>query len=289
MSVTIRFMKTKIALKYEGPALIDGQMDVYQTSTNMIAFTEFMVAAVKETYGDSAQAKAEVSGFEHGSFITNLVFSVGGAAATIFTALTPSQLMEVIKGAFDLWKHLKGEPPAAVANEGQHVTVTNNNGQIINVRTDSFTLVMNPKAADAAGKFVNDALSVEGVDALSLDGDDGPVAKVAANQAHYFVPVAVSVPVSDNTNTMVLTIISPVFQEGNKWRFSDGGAAFSASILDGDFLMQVDKGIERFGKGDVLEAKVRIVQTRTGSKVSVEREILQVLRHINPHHQAALL
>lgn len=287
--VTIHRMKTKIALKYEGRALTDGQMDVYQTSANMIAFTEFMVAAVKETYGDAAQAKAEVSGFEQGSFVTNLVFSVAGSAATIFTALTPAQLLEVVKGAFELWKHLKGTPPAAVQPMGDHIAVTNNNGSIYNVRTESFTLVMNTKAADAAEKFVNQALSVDGVDSLQLGGEAEPIARVSADEARYFVPVAVTVPVSDNTNNMVLTVISPVFQEGNKWRFSDGGPGFSATILDGDFLMRVDKGVERFGKGDVLEAQVRIVQSRSGQKVTVEREVLRVIRHINPHEQQQLL
>jgi len=287
--VTIRHMKTKIALKYEGPALQDGAMDVYQTSANMIAFTEFMVAAVKETYGDSAQAKAEVSGFEQGSFVTNILLSVGGMAATIFTALTPDQLLEVVKGAFEVWKHLKGKPPAEVSQIGQQINVTNNDGQIINVRTESFTLVMNPKAADAVDKFVNQALSVEGVDALRLGNEAKPIAHVAANEAAYFVPVAAVVPMSDNTLQMILTVISPVFQDGNKWRFSDGGSSFSAGILDGDFLMRVDKGIERFGKGDVLEVEMRIVQSRTGQKVSVEREILKVLRHINPNEQVQQL
>lgn len=282
-------MKTKLALKYEGPALEDGQMDVYQTSANMIAFTEFMIAAVKETYGDAAQAKAEVAGFEQGSFVTNLVFSVGGSAATIFSALTPAQLLEVVKGAFELWKHLKGSPPAAVSQTGPQLTVTNNNGQILNVQTESFTLVMNSKAADAADRFVRQALEQEGVNQLSLGSEQKPIVQVSANEAAYFVPVAATVPVSDNTNKMILTVVSPVFQDGNKWRFSDGGSSFAASILDGDFLMRVDKGVERFGKGDVLEAVVRIVQTRSGQKVSVEREVVQVLRHINPHEQTPLL
>lgn len=66
-------MKTRVSLRYLGPALDDGRMDVYEASKNMIAFSEFMVAAVKTTYGESAEAKAEVAGFEHGSFVTDLV------------------------------------------------------------------------------------------------------------------------------------------------------------------------------------------------------------------------
>jgi hypothetical protein len=287
--VTIHLMRTEIALKYEGPALVDGQMDVYQTSANMIAFTEFMVIAVKETYGSAAEAKAEVAGFEHGSFVTNLVFSVVGSAATIFTAMTPEQLLEVVKGAFELWKHLKGMPPARVEQTGPSVVVTNNNGQIYNVRTESFSLVMNVKAAEAADKFINQALHIEGVDALRIGKTHEPLATVTTAESEYFVPVVPTALVSDNVNRIVLTVVSPVFQDGNKWRLSDGGPAFAAAIRDGDFLMKVDKGIERFGKGDVLEADVRIVQSRTGSKVTIEREVIKVHRHMSPHEQTSFL
>ena len=129
-------VKTRVSLKYTGPALDAGQMDVYEASANMIAFSEFMVGFVKVTYGDSAEAKAEVSGFDHSSFITDLVFSFVGVGATIYSSLTPGKIWEVVKGAFDLWKHLKGSPPASVSHEGLSVTVTNNSGTILNVRTE---------------------------------------------------------------------------------------------------------------------------------------------------------
>ena len=62
------------------------------------------------------------------------------------------------------------------------------------------------------------------------------------------MPLSQPTPVSDNTAKMIVTIISPVFQEGNKWRFSDGEVNFNAAIADDAFLQMVDRG-ERFGKG----------------------------------------
>ena len=88
-------------------------MDVYQASANMIAFSEFMVAAAKSTYGEQVEARAEVAGFGRGSFITDLVFNFAGQAATIFAAVSPEQLLTVVNQAFELWKHLKGEQPKA--------------------------------------------------------------------------------------------------------------------------------------------------------------------------------
>jgi hypothetical protein len=281
-------MQTNVTIRYSGPALDAGRMDVYEASANMIAFSEFMVSAVKTTYGESAEAKAEVSGFNHGSFITSLVFSVGGSAATVFTALSGEQLWAVVKGAFSLWKHLKGTPPATVQNNGQTCTVTNNSGQILQVRTDSLNLVFNEKAAESISKYVKLALSKEGYERLDINTESGDtITSVSAQDAVFFEPVGKLTVLSDNTARMVVQIVTAVFQDGNKWRLSDGEKAFNAAILDGDFLMQVNQGA-RFGKGDVLDVDMRIVQNGLGMKTSVERSVLKVHRHLTPQEQTAL-
>lgn len=282
-------MKTSVTLRYEGPALDAGRMDVYEASANMVAFSEFMVAAVKASYGDAADAKAEVSGFERGSFATDLVIQVAGPAATLFTSMDPKQLWSVVKDAFSLWKMLKGQPPKSVAHDGQHVTVTNNSGQIIQVRTESFTLVLNDKASTAAQQFIKTGLDHEGYTAVKLEPEESAVPAIAVDRtdADFFVPVVATIPLSDNSVKMTVIIVAAVFQDGNKWRFSDGASTFSAAILDGDFLASVDRG-ERFGKGDVLEVQMRVVQSRQGMKVSVERTVEKVIRHIHPTEQLSL-
>ena len=282
-------MKTRVTLKYIGPALDLGRMDVYEASANMIAFSEFMVIAVKVTYGDSADAKAEVAGFDRGSFQTDLIFSVGGTAATIFSALTPQQLWHVVKGSFALWKHLRGSPPAHIEHNEQSVSVTNNNGQIIQVRIESLNLVLSEKACEAAERFVKQGLDHEGYDSLSIQTDNNQEgATVFKNEAEFFVPVSKASQLSDNTVQMTVVIVAAVFQDGNKWRFSDGSSSFSAAILDGDFLQTVNNGV-RFGKGDVLVVDMRIVQIRSGLKVSVDRSIMKVIRHLTPQEQTSIL
>lgn len=282
-------MQTNVTIRYIGPALDDGRMDVYKASTNMIAFSEFMVAAVKTTYGENAEAKAEVAGFEHGSFVTSLIFSVGGQAATVFTALSADELWSVVKGAFSLWKHLKGQAPAAVQNNGNTCTVTNNSGQIIQIRTDSVNLVFNDKAAEPVSRFVKLALEENGYEKLEISTETGVViADVDKQEAIGFESVSRQIVLSDNTARMIVHIVAPVFQDGNKWRFSDGERTFNASLLDGDFLILVNKG-ERFGKGDILDVDMRSIQTGAGMKTGIERSILKVHRHLSPQEQSNLL
>ena len=282
-------MKTNVLLRYEGPALDTGRMDVYEASANMIAFSEFMVAVVKTTCGDDAEATAQVAGFQRGSFVTELAFNVG-AAATIFTALTPEQLWSIVKDAFAVWKHLKGQPPREVThNSGQQVSVTNNSGNIIQVQTPALTLVLSERGTTPVGKFVREALGRDGINKLQIqDDDETPIVEVDRSEAAYFVPVAAETIVSDNTNRMLVSLVSPVFQDGNKWRFNDGSYTFSAAILDDAFISSVNAG-ERFGKGDVLDVDMQIVQQRSGLKVSVERRVLKVYEHLTPHEQLKIL
>ena len=265
-------------------------MDVYQASANMIAFSEFMVAAVKASYGESAEAKANVAGFGKGSFITDLVISVGGPAASIFSAFTAEHLTTVLKEAFELWKHLKGAPPAAVTQSGQSVSVTNNAGQIIQVQTDTLNLVFSEKGADSVGRFVKDAISQTGITGVEIASKGEAVAQVGQNEADYFVPVAKESPVSETVVTMALILVAPVFQDGNKWRFCDGSGStsFSAAIEDEAFIARVNNG-ERFGKGDVLTVEMRIVQTRTANRISIERVVQRVVEHRESAQQQPLL
>ena len=83
-------MQTRMGLSYSGPAVDAGSMDVYEASANMIAFSEFVVLAAKTQFGIEADIRAQVSGFERGSFITDIVFQVTGATATIFPERHPS-------------------------------------------------------------------------------------------------------------------------------------------------------------------------------------------------------
>lgn len=281
-------METRLSLRYMGPAVDDGLMDVYQASSNMIAFSEFMVAAVKSSYGDAVEAKANVAGFGKGSFITDLVFNVAGPAASIFTSFSSEHLTTVLKEAFSLWKHLKGAPPSAVTQSGQTVSVTNNSGNIIQVQTDTLNLVFSEKGADSVGRFVKDALKQVGVNGIEVASQGKSLAEVTDQEASYFVPVAKESLVSENLVTMALILVAPVFQDGNKWRFSDGANTFSTAVEDEVFLARVNDG-ERFGKGDILTVELRIIQSRTANKISVERSIQRVLEHREAAQQQSLL
>jgi len=281
-------METRIALRYSGPAVESGSMDVYEATANMLAFSEFVVLAAKTEFGRDITARAEVAGIDRGSIVTDLVFHVTGISGALFSGYSPEQLRQIIESAFKLWKHLRGQPPRSVEPAtAQGVTVTNNNGEIIQISVNTLTLVMSEKGSESVGRFVRQALGTPGVDRVEVAAAGLEISSVTRADSAYFVPVAASETVTDVVVRMSLMIEAPVFKDGNKWRFSDGQQSFFADLDDREFLHRVNAG-ERFGKGDILSADVRINQQQAGFKLSAERTIVRVHEHRMSSYQMPL-
>jgi len=276
-------MEARIALKYSGPAVDSGLMNVYDAATNMIALSDFVVAAAKIAYGDSVDAKAQVAGFTRGSFVTDIVIQLTPAGLPFLSAspdeiFNAKHLMSMVKGAFGIWKHLKGEQPKKVVEHGNLVEIENNNGQVINVQIESMHLTFSGKGSETVGKFIKDALSSPGIDEVEISSNEKPLVSVNQNEANYFKDVSPSESITDTTVRLGLVIEAPVFKDKNKWRFYDGLNSFHADIEDAQFMSRVNNG-ERFGKGDVLYADVRISQEQSGMKISAQRTITKVHEH----------
>jgi hypothetical protein len=280
-------METRIALRYTGPAVDSGQMDVYEASANMIAFSDFVVLLSKSVFGEAVETRACVAGFGRGSFVTDIVFNVAGVSNAIFAAMPcvdPKTLWFVLKETIALWKHLKGSPPKRIEEKGHAITVTNNNGQILQVSHATLNVVFSEKGTESVRRFINEALSRQGIDSVEISDGSNDVEKVSHDEAGYFVPVSPSEMLTDATVKMVLHLESPVFKDGNKWRFFDGQQSFYAMVEDKKFLATVDAG-EPFRKGDIIVADVRISQTQEGTKLTAERAIVKVYDHKARPHQ----
>jgi hypothetical protein len=190
-----------------------------------------------------------------------------------------------------LWKFLKGSAPKAVSytNEnGMLANVTNNNGNVIQVQTEALNIVLSDKGADTVGRFIREALQKKGIDSVNIEGGNDALVEVQKDEAEFFVPITPEEKLSDNVVTMSLILLSPNFQEGNKWKFSDGDSNhFSATLADADFVRRVNEG-ERFGKGDMLQVEMHIQQYRVGQKINTERRVLKVIQHHEKHTQVGL-
>lgn len=271
----------QLSLKYHGKAVDEGRLNVYEAAATMLAFSEFVTEAGRIVFGPKVEMRAQVEGFRQGSFLTDMMFQLVGPAIPLLASVDMGEVIKTLKSAFDLYKHLKGSPPKEVSqvNNTQSVNITNQDGKVINISINSLHLVMSDRGTEAVERFVQTQLNTEDLDGVEILKGRKTLASATRSEAAYFRSVATTLPVTDNTFEYALTVEAPVFKEGNKWRFSDGGSSFFADIEDPDFIHKVNAG-ESFAKGDVLRVKMRVEQERRGSELTTNRTVISVLEHI---------
>lgn len=288
-------LQDHLVLEYQGPKVEGGSMDARQVASQILAFSDFLDVVSETAYGTRVQVQTEVQGFRGNSFDIDFMFQVAGYVATLMssTAASPKDVIDLIKHSVALWTHLSGNPPKATNHaEGnaQIVEVENNNGLIIATNNSVLQVVTDPKAGEAAEKFIGDPLKSEGVTSLTIRSQGFEErARIEESDAAYFKLVDIEQPLPESVIETHLIIESPTFKEGNKWRFSDGQVSFGADMADEEFLQSVNEGTERFGKGDVLRVKMLITQATAPGRLSAERTILEVLDHKLGSEQQKLL
>ena len=269
-------------------------MDARRVASQIVAFSDFLDVVCETAYGKTVEIQTEVQGFRGDSFDIDFIFQIGGHVATFMssTDASPKDVIDMIKHSVALWKHLSGRPPKSLNNaqdDAQLIIVENNNGQVISINNSIVQIVTDPKAGNAAQKFIRDPLNTDGVNSINIRSRRFEErAQAEKSDANYFRTVEIEEPI-EATIESYLTIESPTFKEGNKWRFFDGDISFAAEMLDKRFLQDVNEGLERFGKGDVLLVKMQITQAITSGSLSTKREILEVMEHKRGSKQQRLL
>lgn len=282
-----------LSLEYHGQPVELGRMDAYQAAANIIAFSDFMGVVTKNTFGEKIELRTEIQGIRGESFDIDFFISIFGYTTTLLTLTgSPSikDYFEFIKESIRAWKHLKGEPPKTITQQQNNtMQLQNQEGQIIYVNANVINIISDSKASKAAEQFIRKPLE-SGVSHLFIKSsfliDE---VTVEEKDASAFKQVEMEKPLTSTEIKMGLQIESPTFKEGNKWKFFDGQYSFFADILDEGFIERVNKGIERFGKGDTLIALVRLNQSTTLDTLKMERTVVKVLDHVIAPEQKRLI
>lgn len=77
-----------------------------------------------------------------------------------------------------------------------------------------------------------------------------------------------------------MNLVGVAFEEGLKWRLSDGDNKFYATIADDKFLSEVNSG-KPFAKGEVLEIELETTQLVTSKGIRNEYRVLRVINHLS--------
>lgn len=284
-------------IRYDGPALVDHQMDVQELAPALLALAEMVQLTNRKFNGDAASMKVLVrADVEQKCFQLDIhvVQSILESAKHLFgtedykTAKEIAEFLDLILpagsvggGVFWLWKRLWGRkdaPPVALSIEqhgGETTIIQAGDGASITVSNDTYILATDPRMIDL-GKKVLMPLEREGYERLEFQGGRKPTIRWDDEEAKKFIESRPSdfleVPEDDNDNvTPIRTIVSVRTQrnEGKaQWEIKWASKAVWAAMDDLAWL-------ERFQRGQIhfdIPYWLDVTMEMTTSKVDPNAE-----------------
>jgi hypothetical protein len=285
-------------VKYEGPALADGRMAVRDLAPALLALGDLFAEASTIAYPDRPPVALNIKATEDGSFLVHLILEAGDAwdrLVDIFgsdSATAVANLLAFIAGGKGVLWLIKTIGRRRIVGREEVtpgvIRITLNDGTTIEVPAQVFALYGALEVRRQAREVI-EPLNREGVERVQFRAEEVTLVSIDRDDVpSYDVPEVEDVPLQELDVEMVVSIVSVVFTEGNKWRFSDGTNTFYAAIEDKGFVERVEHG-EPFRKGDMLRSRVHITQSQRGDGLHSEYRVLEVLEHIPRAPQLRLI
>jgi hypothetical protein len=286
---------------YDGPALLEHQMDVRDLAPALIAIADLLTAANQEINGEAAEVRVQVNAsFKAGSFGIELMATqqlmaqlkdifAGSGASAICNAYTIMGILGLAGGGglIALLRKLGGKQPVKIEQAGALGTVWISDTESVEVDRNVIRLFRSRMVRASLDKTLS-PLKREGIDSFGIVMNDKVVLDIEAAEVGAFSSDSETAPVvSDTVVEEMLQIESLTFKDGNKWRVHNGIAPFYTTIEDTEFLAKIDAGA-RFGKGDLLNVDLRRVQRMVNRRLVSDYRVVKVREHRAPSQQALL-
>lgn len=291
-------------LVYDGLALAEHRMDVRDLAPALVAIGNLASDTNKLINGDSTDIRVEVhASFKAGSFGIEMFFSqdilkqvqdllTGQSASSLANLGGILSLIGLTGGGlFSLLRQLRGRKPNKIEQlKNGSARLFMSDTEIIEIEDNRIIrLYRNREVRMSVDKLLS-PLERDGIDSFGVVQNNTVLISINTEEQPYFkwTPQEDGEIVSDTTRErIVLMLESVVFKDGNKWRVHDGQFGFHAAINDIEFISRIENG-ERFGKGDVLIADLRIIQTVNEGILQSKYQIEKVHEHREPLQTALL-
>ena len=300
----------RIRIAYNGSAVDDGSMDVNDFAPALLAFGKFIQRINVLSGNDKPIAvKLKADDIRHGSFdvslileptiVENIQLFLGAGIIGIPAIMQVLGYVSTLKNIYDLIKELHGKKLTKVEVKGNgnvEIQVSGDNNQVIVVPEITYKTFCDYEARECLERVVR-PVRCDGITGFSMRNPNDPedkaaVATVSKQDVDVFdVPPESYDETDDTVSTaiMVFKIVGIVFDENQKWRFSDGESTFWAKIEDEKFWKSVEDGTLSFRKGDRLKVEYTAHQhlERNGG-ITVTKTINKVLEHLKRSTQIKL-
>lgn len=284
-------MKKKVMkITFEGQT---HQIDANTLINVLIHYQNVVNEANKELGGGTKNIELKVNAIEKGSFIIDISL-VESLVKQLFSGEGLSyiaNLYVVVEGIHRLYKAFKGRPVKTEADREAAKTV------IGNVEYNVTINVYNqPPVREAVSKSIETADADANVEGFSVDCGTGasPVSFTKEEFKDYIYDGFDEEKLIPDERVEVvdalLTIIGLNFEPGSRWQFIYEGFKIQMIVKDDALMQKIDEG-ERFGKGDAIRVKMRIVKKYNHVYNAYENKsykIVEFLEHIEAPKQKKL-
>ena len=212
------------------------------------------------------------------------------AAATLASpviASYPSVIREAVVGAEGLFSIIP-----AIRNHGLRflrdappgLEVERPNGTKVTVNAETTKILAEKEPAEFLWAAVAPVWSDE-CSRMDIVNGSGTRSTVDAENIEQYRPSEVAPDESATVQELSMTVVEVVFEGNASWKMRNqaDGKTISCRVSDGEFLAEIEKDL-RFGKGDVIDARVLITERSGGSTASPRKtyELVHIHNHRDP-------
>ena len=305
--------KYALTIAYDGPALQDGSMEVKELAPALLAFGSLLDEANKELNGSDAKLQVLVkSDFKAGSFhvdfeIARTLIEQVSLLWSIVPPFNVHQILEhlgLVSGlpsitgitVLELFRMITGRKiKKGTIIENNNIKLEfEDNSQSITVNKNVYQLFVNLNVQSSVQQILK-PLERDGIDRF-FSQKDGKVEReiIKSEILYYRTPeVAKKSPgeevIGESTNRMAYKIITASFEEGYKWRLSNGQDKITAIMKDQSFVSKIYRNEVSISKNDTLIVEMKTIQWQSqDGNIKTENEIIEVLEHRKSPNQLVI-
>lgn len=277
-------------LRFTGEAVDNHSIDVRLLAPALIAAADMMTTAHDVLRPEDPKPSVEIRATAPGSFLVELAATAsGGFIDNLLDGLTGREATASANmlayvgaaiGAISFATRKKGRRIAKETPVGKGtVKFEFTDGTTVTVPEDSKILANNATFREH-GRRLASSTEEQGIDGIEIQVEGQDPAFLAPGDADAFDASIRDYAPTEHED--IFQIKSLALAGNYRWRLSEGeGRSFTALLKDKEFQKRINLGMERFGSGDLLRARVRETKyIDSDGNLHTNTVIMKVLEHI---------